>query len=82
VADLTYVTDALPGIRRRRFGRGFRYSTPDGGPLDDCPVVEGTGYRVYPPHSFTGIIVSSSDPVPACNSSTVFMKVGPVAASS
>ena len=57
---------------------------PDGGPLDDCPVVEGTGYRVYPPHSFTGFIVSSSDsdPVPACNSSTVFMNVGPVAASS
>jgi len=55
---------------------------PGGGPLDDCPVVEGTGYRVFPPHSFTGFIVSSSDPVPACSSSTVFMKVSPVAASS
>jgi hypothetical protein len=50
---------------------------PDGGPLDDCPVVYGTGYRVYPPHSFTGFIVDSPD-VPACNSATVFLSVGPV----
>lgn len=55
---------------------------PDGGPLDNCPVVEGTGYRVYPPHSFTGFIVASADPVPACDSATVFMNVGPVAAAS
>ncbi|MDR5698541.1 DUF4232 domain-containing protein [Agromyces aerolatus] len=53
---------------------------PDGGPLDDCPVVHGTGYRVYPPHSFTGFVVDASD-VPACDSGTVFLKVGPVAAS-
>lgn len=51
---------------------------PDGGPLDDCPVVEGTGYRVYPPHSFTGFIVTTGDAVPACNSSTEFLTVGPV----
>lgn len=55
---------------------------PDGGPLVDCPVVEGTGYRVYPPHSFTGFIVAMGDPVPACDSATAFMKVGPVAAAS
>ena len=55
---------------------------PDGGPLDNCPVVDGTGYRVYPPHSFTGFVVPSTDPVPACNSSTVFLSVGPVAAAS
>jgi hypothetical protein len=52
---------------------------PDGGPLDNCPVVYGTGYRVYPPHSFTGFIVDSPD-VPACDSSTVFLSVGPVQA--
>lgn len=52
---------------------------PDGGPLDDCPVVHGTGYRVYPPHSFTGFVVDASN-VPACDSSTVFLKVGPVQA--
>jgi hypothetical protein len=52
---------------------------PGGGPLDDCPVVEGTGYRVYPPHSFTGFIVAAAN-TPACDSSTVFLKVGPVQA--
>ncbi|MDF2575773.1 MAG: hypothetical protein K0S05_2685 [Agromyces sp.] len=51
---------------------------PDGGPLDDCPVVYGTGYLVYPPHSFTAVLVETSDPVPACESSTVFLHVGPV----
>jgi hypothetical protein len=50
---------------------------PDGGPLDDCPVVHGTGYRVFPPHSFTGFVVDANN-VPACDSSTVFLKVGPV----
>jgi DNA topoisomerase I len=29
-AGLRYVTDAMPGIRRRRVGRGFSYSDPDG----------------------------------------------------
>jgi hypothetical protein len=52
---------------------------PDGGPLDNCPVVQGTGYRVYPPHSFTGFVVEAGQ-VPACDSDTVFMQVGPVQA--
>lgn len=51
---------------------------PDGGPLEDCPVVYGTGYLVYPPHSFTGVLVDMSDPVPACESATVFLHVGSV----
>ena len=54
---------------------------PGGGPLDDCPVVFGTGYRVYPPHSFTGFIVEAGQ-VPACDSHTVFLHVGPVQAAS
>ena len=29
-AGLRYVTDAMPGIRRRRAGRGFSYTDPDG----------------------------------------------------
>src|SRR5450756_703069 len=29
-AGLTYVTDAMPGIRRQRHGRGFTYVGPDG----------------------------------------------------
>ena len=51
---------------------------PDGGPLDDCPVVQGTDYLVYPPHSFTGFTVSTGEPVPACESTTEFLTVGPV----
>ena len=30
IADLVYVTDADPGILRRKCGRGFRYIAPDG----------------------------------------------------
>lgn len=48
---------------------------PDGGPLVNCPVVYGTGYLVYPPHSFTGVLVKMDDPVPACESATVFLHV-------
>lgn len=33
-AGLVYVTDQLPGIRRRRRGRGFSYTTSDGGTVD------------------------------------------------
>ncbi|HMI54626.1 MAG TPA: hypothetical protein VK494_00420, partial [Gemmatimonadaceae bacterium] len=29
-AGLVYVTDAMPGIRRKRHGRGFTYLGPDG----------------------------------------------------
>ena len=52
--------------------------SPDGGPLDDCPVVEGSDYLVYPPHSFTAFTVSTGEPVPACESTTEFLTVGPV----
>lgn len=34
-AGLRYVSDILPGIRRRRAGRSFRYVGPDGEPLRD-----------------------------------------------
>jgi DNA topoisomerase-1 len=34
-AGLYYVTDAHPGIRRQRSGRGFTYRTPDGTPIRD-----------------------------------------------
>ncbi|MGW9630239.1 DUF4232 domain-containing protein [Agromyces sp. NPDC055520] len=51
---------------------------PDGGPLDDCPVVQGSDYLVYPPHSFTGVTVSTGKPVPACESTAEFLHVGPV----
>ncbi|WP_448811163.1 DUF4232 domain-containing protein [Agromyces bauzanensis] len=51
---------------------------PDGGPLTNCPVVHGTAYLVYPPHSFTGVLVETGEPVPACESDTVFLHVEPV----
>ena len=35
-AGLRYVSDAEPGIRRRRRGRGFSYRNPDGGPVSDA----------------------------------------------
>jgi DNA topoisomerase I len=34
-AELAYVTDTTPGIRRRRAGSGFTYLTPGGDRLDD-----------------------------------------------
>jgi DNA topoisomerase-1 len=34
-ARLRYVSDALPGIRRKRAGKGFSYTAPDGHPLRD-----------------------------------------------
>jgi DNA topoisomerase I len=34
-AGLRYVTDARPGIRRRRTGKGFSYTGPDGSQLRD-----------------------------------------------
>ncbi len=34
-AGLRYVSDAMPGIRRRRAGKGFVYSGPDGDRLTD-----------------------------------------------
>src|SRR5437867_1897884 len=49
VADLTYVTDAAPGIRRRRFGRGFRYFGPDGRVLSDSAERERIRRLVVPP---------------------------------
>jgi DNA topoisomerase I len=34
-AGLTYVSDSMPGIRRRRRGGGFQYVGPDGGAVRD-----------------------------------------------
>ncbi|MDR6906439.1 hypothetical protein J2X63_002125 [Agromyces sp. 3263] len=51
---------------------------PDGGPLDDCPVVQGAAWLVYPPHSFTAVTVSTGQPVPACESTAEFLTVSAV----
>ena len=46
-----------------------------GGPLgDQCPVTDGDGYRVYPPHSFRAFFVPSAG-VPACTGDTLWLTV-------
>src|SRR5688572_22517531 len=48
-AGLRYVTDAAPGIRRHRRGRGFAYVRPDGAPLRDSAELERIRRLVIPP---------------------------------
>jgi len=48
-AGLRYVTDALPGIRRRRHGRGFSYLDPDGRTVRERDVVRRIRSLVIPP---------------------------------
>jgi DNA topoisomerase-1 len=48
-AGLRYVTDARPGIRRIRSGRGFRYLQPDGSPLSDRAQVDWIKSLAIPP---------------------------------
>ena len=48
-AGLRYVTDARPGIRRRRCGRGFSYRRVDGSPLTDERVLDRIRTLAIPP---------------------------------
>ncbi|KPJ97182.1 MAG: DNA topoisomerase I [Gemmatimonas sp. SG8_28] len=48
-AGLYYVTDAEPGIRRRRSGRGFRYLGPDGETIRETEVLARIRSLVIPP---------------------------------
>jgi DNA topoisomerase-1 len=48
-AGLHYVTDATPGIRRRRHGRGFTYSDPDGNVITDRASIKRFRSLVIPP---------------------------------
>jgi len=48
-AGLRYVTDAAPGIRRRRRGRGFAYTRPDGTPVRDAAELDRIRKLVIPP---------------------------------
>jgi DNA topoisomerase-1 len=48
-AGLRYVSDAQPGIRRVRSGRGFRYLSPDGRPLRDAAVLARIRALAIPP---------------------------------
>jgi DNA topoisomerase-1 len=46
---LRYVTDAMPGIRRKRHGRGFTYTDPDGQVIRDRAMIRRFRSLVIPP---------------------------------
>jgi DNA topoisomerase I len=48
-AGLRYVTDASPGIRRRRAGRGFSYIGTDGRPVRDPATLDRIRRLAVPP---------------------------------
>ena len=48
-AGLRYVTDAQPGIRRRRSGRGFSYTAPDGALVRDPAQLRRIRALAIPP---------------------------------
>jgi DNA topoisomerase-1 len=48
-AGLRYVTDATPGIRRRRHGRGFSYFDPEGRVIADRAAIKRFRSLVIPP---------------------------------
>lgn len=48
-AGLRYVTDAEPGIVRRRRGKGFSYHRPDGPAVRDKPTLERIRSLAVPP---------------------------------
>ena len=48
-AGLRYVTDSMPGIRRRRHGRGFSYVDPDGRVIRERALIRRFRSLVIPP---------------------------------
>lgn len=48
-AGLQYVSDAMPGIRRRRSGRGFSYAAADGAAMRDATELQRIRSLVIPP---------------------------------
>ena len=48
-AGLRYVTDAMPGIRRQRHGRGFTYTGPDGQVIRSREMINRFRSLVIPP---------------------------------
>jgi DNA topoisomerase-1 len=48
-AGLRYVTDAMPGVRRQRHGRGFKYVDPDGRVIRAPARLERFRLLVIPP---------------------------------
>ncbi len=48
-AGLRYVSDSMPGIRRKRVGRGFSYTGVDGEPIRGTALLERIHGLVIPP---------------------------------
>lgn len=58
-AGLRYVTDAKPGIRRVRCGKGFRYTAPGGATIHDEDTLRRIRSLVIPP-AWTGVWICTS----------------------
>jgi DNA topoisomerase-1 len=58
-AGLRYVTDARPGIRRVRCGKGFRYTAPGGGTIHDEETLRRIKSLVIPP-AWTGVWICTN----------------------
>ena len=58
-AGLRYVSDAEPGIRRRRAGRGFAYTDIDGSPVRDRQRLQRIKALVIPP-AWTDVWICTS----------------------
>jgi len=56
-AGLRYINDAVPGIRRRRAGKGFRYIGPDGARIADPDRVAWIRSLAIPP-AWTDVWIS------------------------
>ncbi|WP_372424940.1 DNA topoisomerase IB [Salinarimonas chemoclinalis] len=56
-AGLTYVTDEMPGIRRRRSGRGFTYVDPKGRRIEDPAEIRRLKSLAVPP-AYTDVWIS------------------------
>ena len=59
-AGLRYISDQMPGIRRRHAGKGFTYSNPDGSRLDDPEHLARIRSLAIPP-AWTDVWIS---PIP------------------
>src|SRR5689334_10663877 len=49
LAGLRYVSDAMPGIRRTRRGKAFRYTGPTGRPIHDKATLDRVRKLAIPP---------------------------------